>query len=380
MTNRAERVDLRTILYEWGRIGATSFGGPPVHIAMLRSLCVERRAWISEDDFEASIAACNLLPGPASTQVAIHSAYRVGGVAGALIGGFAFIGPGFVVIVFLAALFFASSPPDIVLATGAGAASAVAAVALSAGLGLALPSWMRSTARWRWSLYVVLGLVTAATAGTYVIIVLLACGCAESLVARGGQASPAIMSIGIAGAVTTSEWLGLSWLAFKVGALSYGGGFVIIPLIQDEAVLVQNWMTDAEFLNVVALGQITPGPVVLTIAAIGYATLGLGGAVVATVIAFGPSFIVVIGGAHRFDALRSNRGVRAFLDGAGPVAIGAILGTSIPLALALDHAWQFVALCLAVFWTVVFRKGVLSALIGAAAIGVLVFVCGGPIS
>ncbi len=130
----------------------------------------------------------------------------------------------------------------------------------------------------------------------------------------------------------------LVWVAFKVGALSYGGGFVIIPLMQADAVDHYHWMTSGQFLNAVALGQITPGPVVHTVAAVGYAAAGVGGALLAAAVAFAPSFAFILIGADRFDRLRENVGVRAFLGGAGPAAIGAILGSAIPLARALSRA------------------------------------------
>jgi chromate transporter len=118
-------VGLGTVLLEWGRIGCIGFGGPPTHIALLRDLCVTRRRWISEEDFEHAIAAANLLPGPASTQLAIFCSWRLRGVAGALIGGAAFIVPGLVLIIALAALFL-GSPPDWVRGIGAGAGAVVA--------------------------------------------------------------------------------------------------------------------------------------------------------------------------------------------------------------------------------------------------------------
>src|SRR5436189_6411898 len=114
-------ITLREVVVQWGRIGCTGFGGPPAHIALLRELCVDRRRWLSAEDFEDAIAACNLLPGPASTQLAIFCAWRVAGVPGALLGGLAFIVPGLVLIVALAALFLAASPPEWILGTGAGA-------------------------------------------------------------------------------------------------------------------------------------------------------------------------------------------------------------------------------------------------------------------
>ena len=148
----------------------------------------------------------------------------------------------------------------------------------------------------------------------------------------------------LAAASATGGVLALCWTALKVGALSYGGGFVIIPLMQADAVDRHGWMTDREFLNAVALGQVTPGPVVHTVAVVGYAAHGLGGALLAAAIAFAPSFLFVLVGGPRLAALRHNAHARAFLDGAGPAAIGAILGSAVPLALALTEPWQLAVL------------------------------------
>src|SRR5919202_925855 len=127
---------LPTVLREWGRIGSLGFGGPPAHIALLRELCVERRAYLSDTEFEDAVAACNLLPGPASTQLAIFTAWRVRGLAGGIVGGLAFVLPGLVVMVALAAVFLAADPPDWIKGAGEGAGAAVAAVAVRTGLSL----------------------------------------------------------------------------------------------------------------------------------------------------------------------------------------------------------------------------------------------------
>ena len=165
--------------------------------------------------------------------------------------------------------------------------------------------------------------------------------------------------------------LALSWVAFKVGALSYGGGFVIIPLMQHDAVDHYHWMTDDQFLNAVALGQITPGPVVHTVAVVGYAAAGLGGGLLAAAVAFAPSFSFILIGAERFDRLRANPAVRTFLDGAGPAAIGAIAGAAIPLAFALGETWQLAVLAAAALALFVFQRGVVLTLIAAGALGVI---------
>jgi len=360
------RPSLARVVREWGRIGCVGFGGPPAHIALLRELCVDRRRYLRADEFESAIAVTGLLPGPASTQMAIFTAWRVRGTAGALAGGLAFIVPGLIAVIALSALFLASAPPRWVVAAGLGAGAAVPAVALQAGGSLLGPSWRGARGRRRrWILYLAAGAAAAATAGPWVVVVLLGCGLAEA-----GIAMAAFLPVAVVG---TGGLLSLVWVAFKVGALSYGGGFVVIPLMQADAVDHFHWLTSTQFLNAVALGQVTPGPVVHTVAAVGYAARGVGGALLAAFVAFGPSFAFVLAGGPRFERVRSNRTVAAFLAGAGPAAIGAILGSAIPLADALHHGWQAAVLAVAAVALLVLRRGVVPTLLGAALVGVVVF-------
>jgi chromate transporter len=383
MSDRQETPSLVTIVREWGRIGCIGFGGPPAHIRLLRELCVERREWMDAQEFEDAIAACNLLPGPASTQLAIYCAWRLRGRTGALAGGAAFILPGLVIILALAALFLSTSPPPWVLAAGAGAGAAVPAVAIHAGAGLTGASWQRRADTARWLLYLLAGTVSAATLGPWLVLVLLACGLIELTLLftarrRAGTELPglAMAPVLAAGALGSGVLLSVAWVAFKVGALSYGGGFVIIPLMQSDAVSHYHWMTGAQFLNAVALGQITPGPVVQTVAVVGYAAAGLIGGVLASVVAFGPSFAFVLLGAPRFEQIRGNRNARGFLDGAGPAAIGAIFGSAIPLARALIHDWQYAVLAAALILLLALRRGVVLTLLGAGAAGVIIALAG----
>ena len=373
--------DLREVVAHWGRIGCTGFGGPPAHIALLRDLCVDRRGWLTATEFEDAVATCNLLPGPASTQLAIFCAWRVAGPVGAVVGGAAFILPGLAAILALAAVFL-GSPPDWIRGAGAGAGAAVAAVAVHAGLRLVPESWRRSPAHWRWIAYAALGGVAAATLGPWLVLVLIACGVVEVAlrhVERGGSFTVHLWPIAAAAAPTTGGLLALVWVAFKVGALSYGGGFVIIPLMQADAVDAYHWMTNTEFLNAVALGQMTPGPVTQTVAVVGYAAYGIGGGLLAALVAFAPSFSFVLLGAKRFDTLRRNTAIRAFLDGAGPAAVGAIIGAAIPLAFALDEAWQYAVLAAAAVSLLVLRRGVVLTLILAGAVGVVAEMVGAPL-
>jgi chromate transporter len=191
---------------------------------------------------------------------------------------------------------------------------------------------------------------------------------------RDGAGPPGMAAVPIlaAGALGSGVLLSVAWVAFKVGALSYGGGFVIIPLMQSDAVSHYHWMTGAQFLNAVALGQITPGPVVQTVAVVGYAAAGLAGGVLASVVAFSPSFAFILLGAHRFDQIRGDHRARAFLDGAGPAAIGAIYGSAIPLTRALSHPWQYAVLTGSLILLLLLRRSVVLTLLSAGAAGVII--------
>lgn len=277
-------VGLGVIAGEWARIGVLGFGGPPAHILLLRRLCVERRGWLEPDEFEDGIAAANLLPGPASTQLAILTAWRLRGTPGALVGGACFIAPGLVMILALSVLFLAGDPPTWVLGAAAGAGAAVPAVAVQAATTLVPGSLTRvgrgRAARARWTAYALAGAAAAILTGPWLVLVVIAAGLAEIAVRAGtdgrdqgrnqdrdrrrgqgrnqgrrqrGMAAAALPALPVLGGLGA-----LAWVAFKVGALSYGGGFVIIPLMQDDAVHRYHWMTDGQFLNAVALGQVTP--------------------------------------------------------------------------------------------------------------------------
>jgi chromate transporter len=310
--------------------------------------------------------------------MAIYCASRVAGWPGALVGGAGFILPGLGIILGLAALFLSGSSPEWARALGAGGGAAVAAVAVQAAVDLLGPSWLAAQARRaRWAAYVAAGAAAAVLVGPWLVLVLLGCGLLELAVRRGRDAVTALTVLATAPAA--GGWGSLAWTAFKVGGLSYGGGFVIIPLMQADAVGHYHWMTSAEFLEAVALGQITPGPVTQTVAVVGYAAFGVAGGLVAAAIAFSPSFILVLIGRQRFDRIRTNPGARAFLEGAGPAAIGAILGAAVPLAGALSEPWQYGVLAAAMLALVVLRQSVVIVLLAAAGIGLVLMWAGAAI-
>jgi chromate transporter len=273
----------------------------------------------------------------------------------------------------------------------------VPAVAVSAGWSLLGASWgnRRSTARW--VVYLAAGLAAAATIGVWLVLVLLGCGAAELAIRSAGRgpkpdprtagaadklrsvfAMPAVLAAGAA--ATGGVLASVAWEAIKVGGLAFGGGFVIIPLMQADAVSHYHWMSGAQFLNAVALGQITPGPVVQTVSVVGYAAAGLGGGILASVVAFTPSFAFVLLGARYFDRIRGNGHARAFLDGAGPAAIGAIFGSAITLTRALTYPWQYLVLAGALVLLLSLRRSIVLTLLGAAGVGVVIALAAGTIS
>ena len=380
------RVTLAVVLREWGRIGVVGFGGPPAHVALLKKLCVDERRWMDAREFEDANAAAGLLPGPASTQLAIYCAQRVAGRAGAIVGGLAFILPGLVAVLALAAVSLQDSPPDVVRGAAAGAGAAVVAVVADAGLGLARSSLfgLEGARLVRATAYLVLGAAVTVAFGAAVVGALVWCGLVELALRRRRTSSPGLNVNAVPAAIalaagSVSALPALAWTAFKVGALSYGGGFVIVPLMQNDAVHVHHWMTDPQFLNAVALGQLTPGPVTQTIAAVGYAAAGVGGGLLAAAVAFSPSFLVVAVGARRFEALRDNASARAFLDGAGPAAIGAIFGAVVPMLSGVDLTWQWLALAAAAVFILIVQWRPVPVLLAAAALGAAIGLAGGPL-
>jgi chromate transporter len=279
----------------------------------------------------------------------------------------------------------------------AGNAESAGGAAATGGAPVTLADSRRSrrlsAAGARWLAYVAAGGVAANLAGPYLVAVLLGCGLTEWLVVRpvsdrsgrGGAAVDGPRSgrglggvlLPVAAKVLAAGTVGsLIFEAFKVGALSFGGGFVIIPLMQHDAVHTYHWMTTPQFLSAVALGQVTPGPVVQTVAVVGYAAAGLAGGLLAAAVAFAPSFVFVLAGGPHFDRFRRSTAAQSFLAGSGPAAIGAIAGAAVTLGFGLTHLWQVVVLAGAIGWLIFLRRGVVSAIVAAAGIGVIVTLAG----
>ena len=171
----------------------------------------------------------------------------------------------------------------------------------------------------------------------------------------------------------------VAWVALKVGALSFGGGFVIIPLMQHDAVNTYHWMTAGQFLTAVALGQVTPGPVVQTVAVIGYAAAGVGGGLLASLVAFTPSFCFVLGCWPVLRPAPAQRAGTGLPDRGGPGRHRGDRRSSHPAGARPGPPVAGAILALAAGWLIGLRRGVVTAIVGAAALGVLTYLAGGPV-
>jgi chromate transporter len=278
----------------------------------------------------------------------------------------------------IASVALAERPPESVRAIGAGAAAAVVAVVVQAGIGLARGSLAgrRGGSLARALAYVAAGAAVTVAFGALVVLAILAAGAIElAWRRRPGVAVHAWPLAAALLAAGTGTLPGLAWTAFKVGALAYGGGFVIVPLMYDDAVVRYGWMTAEQFANAVAYGQLTPGPVTQTVAFVGWAAAGPGGALLAAAVAFAPSFVAIGIGGRRFTALRTSGAARAFLDGAGPAAVGAVLGAAVPLVRAIAEPWQ-VAVLAAAAAALLARRAPVWVLLGGALAGLAAALAG----
>jgi chromate transporter len=356
----------RILTARFARLGVLGFGGPPAHVVMMR------RQWVDSGDVDAAefndaFAAVSLLPGPASTQLAMWLGWRLRGWRGLLIAAALFVVPAVAMVLVLSSLVLGPRHPRWLSGAALGAAAIVPAVALRAAIDIGRGyDWRAPRVRLaRLAGYVALGALACFVYPSGLPVAMVAAGALElALVARESR-----LALVAAGSGATKA--ALSWTALKVGALSFGGGFVIVPIMRGDAVNVHHWMTASTFVTAVAIGQVTPGPVVATVAAVGYSAAGWAGGVMAAAIAFAPSVLFVGLGARHLGALRERPGPRTFLAGAGPAATGAIAAASVILALGCTRAWQWPLLAAGLVVVVLWRRAPTVALLAGGAVGLV---------
>jgi chromate transporter len=311
------------------KLGLVGFGGPAAHIALMRDEVVRRRAWMSEDEFLDAVGAVNLLPGPNSTELALHIGRRQAGTAGLLAAGACFILPPMVLVLGCAWAYVRFGRLPTMLGAWTGAKPVVVAVVAAALAGFA-----RTALRTGPALAAGLLALLLAAFGVHELVVLLAAGLLVLAVrspswTRGASASVVVLApmlpVPALGAVPGLGWLFLFF--FKTGAVLYGSGYVLLSFLRGGLVERGGWLTETQLLDAVAAGQLTPGPVFTTATFIGYLLHGVPGGLVATAGIFLPAFLLVGVSGALIPWLRRSPPARAVLDGvnAGSVALMAVV-------------------------------------------------------
>ncbi len=331
------RTSLGEIVGLFFRLGATAFGGPAVHIAMMQHEVVRRRRWLSEERFLDLLGATNLIPGPNSTEMAIHIGWDRRGWPGLLAAGFAFVVPAMVITgVFAWAYVELGALP----AAGwllYGVKPVILSVIAQAVVRLAPKAGRTPFLR---VLGVVAGLLVIC--GANEIAVLFGAGAVAILCERAGwrpasarrfrSIVPFLPSVGAAGAVSAVTLPSLFWVFFKTGSVLFGSGYVLLAFLQADLVERLGWLTEAQLVDAIAIGQVTPGPLFTTATFVGYVLAGPQGAVVATAGIFLPAFIFVALSGPLVPRLRASPAAAAFLDGVNVASLALMAVVTVRLA------------------------------------------------
>ncbi len=337
------RPGIRDLVLYYLRLGTLGFGGPVALCGQMERELVQERHWITKDEMRDGIAVCQSLPGPLAIQVGIFISYLRGGFWGAWAGGWAFILPNFLIVTALGALYVHFSGLPILTAIFYGVSPAVIALILHSCYRLAklgMEDWLQ------WAI----------AAACFAVTIALRAEVAPLFIASGfvgilyygslfrRAAAPSVTAAGAAGVAigASNGWpILMKLFAFfvKAGSLTFGSGLVIVPFLEKGLVQSTGWLDERQFLVAVAVGMISPGPVVITATFVGYLVAGLRGAVVSTIGIFLPSFLFVLIVAPILVRHRGQPDVQGFVKGAYAAAIGTILGASVLLGRIAIGDW-----------------------------------------
>jgi chromate transporter len=328
----------------FARLGATAFGGPAAHLALMEDELVRRRGWLSRERFLDLLGATNLIPGPNSTEMAIHLGYLRAGWAGLVVAGVAFIAPAALIVSALAWAYVRFGARPDAAAVLAGVKPVVLVVVAEA-----LWRFLRSAARTPFQGALAAGALAAAALGGHELLVILAGGAlaaARAGALRGKLAGLApfapVAALAHAAAAAPVTLGGILGFFLKVGSILYGSGYVLLAFLRSDLVERLGWLTDAQLLDAVAVGQVTPGPVFTTATFVGWILAGPAGAALATVGIFLPSFVFVALSGPLVPRLRRSALAGAFLDGVTVASLGLMALVTAQLArdaLASPVAW-----------------------------------------
>lgn len=380
MSDHLKPRNLREIIGNFFKLGLVAFGGPAAHIAMMDDEFVTRRKWVSRQHFLDLVGATNLIPGPNSTEMTMHLGYERGGIWGSIAAGASFIFPAALITMILAWVYVNYGTLPQVEPLLLGIKPAVVAIILGALWRLG----RKGIKNWQLAL-IGSGVALAALLGAPVLWALLIGGVIGMvwllLQTKHGKTLPILLPLSttvaqaatgqVAQAATDQVPLWQIFFFFlKVGSVLYGSGYVLVAFLQDDLVNRYGWLTQAQLLDAIAIGQFTPGPVLTTATFIGYLLGGVWGAIVATLGIFLPSFIFVLILNPLVPRLRDYVWTSAFLDAINAAAVGVMLAVTINLGRDTLISWQsWLIFALAAIATFRFNISAVWLVVGGAALG-----------
>ena len=386
-TRAGEPKEIAATLFQ---LGATSYGGPAI-MGFMQAELQERRKWVSKERFLEGLAVANMVPGATATQLGIFLAYARGGWWGGLLGGVCFVLPAFVIMLALtiAYAYLGVTP----LARSALYGLGPVVIGLFAIALYRLGKTAASTVP-----EAIIGIAAAGalvTSRLGIVAILVLAGCAGLFVFHRGPSAArtrAVAALLFVAALSIALWMSASpsvaadagWTPnpkslvhlglffLKVGAFTIGGGLTMIAFIQDQVVGQFGWLTPREFVDGLALGQLTPGPVLMIAAYVGYKLAGIGGAIVAASAAFLPSFVIMLAILPVLDRVRQMAWVKATMKGMAPAVIGVLAVSLIRLSpAAVPDPFALLILIGTIAATLALRVGAFKVMIGGAVLGVL---------
>ena len=327
------------MLLYFGRLGTFGFGGPIALAARMERELVEERRWISRQDYVEGLAFSQLSPGPLAAQLAMYLGWVRAGRFGAAVTSAAFILPSFVMAVGLAAAYVYFGQLSWIQGIFYGVGAAVIAIIAQSAFRLARKTLGKDL--FLWSLFAMVAITTVWT-GSEIVWLFVLCGVVSVAVksAPAFLSKPAVPSIagsfgwllaGVQGTASTGLVWSLSLFFLKAGAFVFGSGLAIVPFLHGGVVSRFHWLTERQFLDAIAVAMITPGPVVITAAFIGYLVAGLPGGTAAAIAVFAPPFLIVVLAAPYYRRFAGNPQVKAFVQGVTAAAVGAIAGAAVIL-------------------------------------------------
>jgi chromate transporter len=335
---------IREVVFYFLRLGLLGFGGPVALVGQMGRELADERGWLTKEQMREAVAICQSLPGPLAIQVGVYISYLRAGFWGAWAGGWAFILPNFIIVSALGALYVYLGDLKPVTAIFYGVSPAVIALILHSCWRLAklgMEDWLQ------WAIAAVCFVVTV-TLRAEVAVLFIAAGLLGILYYGNalGLRRPTTLAVAaplaataLAKAATGSTLAKLLLFFLKAGSLTFGSGLVIVPFLEQGLVHEYGWLDQRQFLIAVAIGMISPGPVVITATFVGYLVAGFWGSLVSTIGIFLPSFILVLIAAPVLARHRANANVQGFVKGAFGAAIGTILGACVLLGRIAIGDW-----------------------------------------